>query len=192
MRSVGHELALRAKGGAQPRQQPVERARQLADFVCTILTAKVLGAGDRQVRRLARHVGERPQPDGGEPEPAGRGEQEHDRNPDEHRLLHLVLFARYVCERRRDQEPYIVAIECFAPDVNAPRAGWRLNRRGRVAVGTKQAVRKGQAVPRRRERAAFCVEHRHGAAGNGHRSPRFLGASAPPWLPHLFPHGLDS
>ena len=133
----------------------------------------------------ARHLGDRPQADRREPESAGGGQQQRDRDADEHRLAHLVLLARDVGERAARRRARTVSrAERLGCDVDAPRAA-RSSRRSRLRdpAGRRQQV--GQA-PSPFQRAASTapprVEDRDGACRGAQRvselpRPRPAGSS---------------
>ena len=60
---------------------------------------EIVHPGQRDARRPPRHHRDRPQADRGQPQAAGAGEQQRDRDADEHRLADLVLLARDVGQR---------------------------------------------------------------------------------------------
>ena len=60
---ICHELALRLQRAAQSGDERVERAGELAQFVGTVRMPDIFHAGERNLRRAPRHVGNRPQPD---------------------------------------------------------------------------------------------------------------------------------
>ena len=76
MRRVGHELTLGLQRLAQPRHQPVERARQLTELVVAVRIRRDRPCRAARSRRSGRHHGNRPQTHRREPEPAERGEQQ--------------------------------------------------------------------------------------------------------------------
>ena len=66
---------------------------------------------------------DRPQTDRREPQPAGAGQQQRNRDHDEHRLADLVLLARDVGERPRDNERERGSADFLGLDVDPPLAG---------------------------------------------------------------------
>ena len=127
--------------------------------------------------RLERRC-DRAQADRGEPETAGCRAHQRDGNPDEHRFLHLVLFAPDVGERARGKQHERGGFEVCVLCVDTPRA-----RRGRgVPDGAtgwrrRREIVQLEAVPGCRERHTARVEHRHGPAGYRERLDDVFGRS---------------
>ena len=63
VRGVGHELTLCVQRHAQPREQRVERARELSELVVSWRLAEIAGSGQRNARRAPCHLRHRAQAD---------------------------------------------------------------------------------------------------------------------------------
>ena len=173
VRRVGHELPLRLQRRAHPRDEAVERRRELAEFVGPVHLAQILEAGRRDPSRAPRHVGDRAQADRREPEPAPGGQQQRNRDPDEHRLLHFPLLAKHVGHRTAGQQHERQRAERVPKPVYPPRAGRGLDGPDvRQRVAARQGLAQLEPVPARSQHRPALVENRQRAARRIHGAGR--------------------
>ena len=169
VRGVGHELPLRLQGRAEARDEPVEGRGQLTELVGPLRLAEILETGQRNPGRAPRHVGDGPKADRRQPQAAAAREQQHDRDPDEHRLLRFALLAEHIRHGAGDEQDQRAGAERARTRVHAPGTGAGVDAPDAgLGVAARRRIAQLEAAPPRTEHTSARVENRERAPRRGH------------------------